>query len=116
MAVIELKGMEFFAYHGCFSEEQIIGNRFMVDVSFECNTIKAEQTDALAGTVDYQEVYKVVKSQMEIKSKLLEHVGRRISDAIKNSFPEIRLLSVKVCKCHPPLGGKIDMVLVEIKD
>ena len=28
--IIEIEGMEFFAYHGCFEAEQIVGNRFML--------------------------------------------------------------------------------------
>lgn len=28
--IIEIEGMEFFAYHGCFEAEQIVGNKFMV--------------------------------------------------------------------------------------
>ena len=27
--IIEIEGMEFFAYHGCFEAEQIVGNKFM---------------------------------------------------------------------------------------
>lgn len=116
MAEIKLKGMEFFAYHGCFKEEQLIGNRFLVDVSFEYKTTQAEQTDELSDTIDYQAVYNVVKNQMNIKSKLLEHVGGRIIKALKEKFQGITHLSVRVCKCNPPLGGKIDRVCVEVRN
>ena len=30
MAWIALEQMEFWAYHGCFTEEQVIGTRFMI--------------------------------------------------------------------------------------
>ncbi len=32
MATISITGMEFHAFHGCFKEEQVIGNTFIVDV------------------------------------------------------------------------------------
>ena len=32
MSQISIEGMEFFAYHGCFAEEQIIGTKFLVDL------------------------------------------------------------------------------------
>lgn len=102
--------MEFYAYHGCFKEEQIIGTRFLVDLYLETNTENAEQSDALADTVNYQEVYLLVKKEMEIKSKLLEHVGRRILVSIKNTFPEVRFAKIKISKMNPPLGGKIKNV------
>ncbi len=102
--------MEFYAYHGCFKEEQIIGTRFLVDLYLETDTKKAEKTDELADTVNYQEVYLLVKTEMEIKSKLLEHVGKRILDAIIKNFPEVGFAKLKISKMNPPLGGKMQNV------
>ena len=102
--------MEFYAYHGCFQEEQIIGTRFLVDLYLETDTKKAEKTDELADTVNYQEVYLLVKTEMEIKSKLLEHVGKRILDAIIKNFPEVGFAKLKISKMNPPLGGKMQNV------
>lgn len=110
MAQIALENMEFFAYHGCFSEEQIIGTRFIVDLWIESDTTEAEQTDKLSKTINYQEVFLLVKEEMAEKSKLLEHVGRRILDALKDEFPEIISAKIKVSKMNPPLGGKIGSV------
>ncbi len=107
--------MEFYAYHGCFKEEQIIGTRFLVDLYLETNTDKAEMSDELADTVNYQEVYLLVKKEMEIKSKLLEHVGRRILDAVKESFPEVNSASLKISKMNPPLGGKMKNVSLTMR-
>ncbi|OYT12618.1 MAG: hypothetical protein B6I19_09430 [Bacteroidetes bacterium 4572_114] len=73
MALISLEGMEFFAYHGCFSEEQIIGTRFVVDLYIETDMKEAEESDKLSKTINYQDVYLMVKEQMMVKSKLLEH-------------------------------------------
>ena len=64
MSKISLEGMEFFAYHGCFSEEQIIGTRFIVDLWIDANTLEAEDTDKLSKTLNYQEIYLLVKEQM----------------------------------------------------
>ncbi len=110
MAQIALEGMEFFAYHGCFSEEQIIGTRFVVDLFIETDTKEAEETDKLAKTLNYQDIYLTVKDQMGMKSKLLEHVGRRILNAVLEKFPGIDYAEVKVSKMHPALGVKIGSV------
>lgn len=114
MAQISLEGMEFFAYHGCFSEEQIIGTRFVVDLWLETDTAEAEITDKLSKTVNYQEVYLLIKEQMMIQSKLLEHVGRRIINALHEKFREITKVKIKVSKMNPPLGGKVGNVSVTI--
>ena len=110
MSTISIEKMEFYAYHGCFQEEQIIGTRFLVDLYLETDTKKAEKTDELTDTVNYQEVYLLVKTEMEIKSKLLEHVGRRILDAIIKTFPEVNFAKLKISKMNPPLGGKMQNV------
>jgi len=110
MSIITIEQMEFYAYHGCFKEEQIIGTRFLVDLSLDTNTENAEKSDKLADTVNYQEVYLLVKKEMEIKSKLLEHVGRRILDAIKNKYPQVNTAKLKISKMNPPLGGKMNNV------
>ena len=114
MSMISIEGMEFWAHHGCFEEEQIIGNRFLVDVHFEADTSLAERSDHLSDTVNYQQVYRIIQQEMEIKSKLLEHVARRIAEAIRKEFPGIGHLEVKVTKMNPPLGGNVGAVSVTL--
>lgn len=114
MALISIEGMEFFSYHGCFKEEQIIGTRFIVDVFLEADTRGAEDSDDLHRTVNYQAVYGFVKEEMGVKSKLLEHVGRRILERIRKEFPQVTECRVRVSKMHPPVGGKVEKVSVEI--
>jgi 7,8-dihydroneopterin aldolase/epimerase/oxygenase len=115
MGTIAIEGMEFFAYHGCFKEEQIIGTRFTVDIYMETDTREAEKTDDLTTTVNYQAVYAVVKDEMEIKSKLLEHVARRILDRICKDYLQITSCRIKISKMNPPVGGKVEKVSVELK-
>jgi 7,8-dihydroneopterin aldolase/epimerase/oxygenase len=114
MSVISLENMEFFAYHGCFAEEQVIGTRFLVSLDLETDTSQAELTDDLHKTVNYQMVYQLVKSEMEIKSKLLEHVAHRILKSLKIKFPSINRANVKISKMHPPVGGKMEKVSVTL--
>ena len=114
MGKIAIEGMEFFAYHGCFSEEQIIGTRFVVDLVLETDTRQAEASDKLSRTINYQEVYLVAKAQMIIKSNLLEHVGRRILDAVMAQFEQITHARIKIAKMNPPLGGKVGSVSITL--
>lgn len=110
MSLIVLEGMEFFAYHGCFKEEQKIGTKFKIDLTLEVDTDEAARYDDLHLTINYLTVYQMVKKQMEIKSKLLENVGKRILDELYIQFPQIKNAQVKVSKMNPPLGGKLDSV------
>ena len=116
MGTISIEGMEFFSYHGCFKEEQIIGTRFTVDVFMETDTSEAELTDNLARTVNYQTVYGLVAEEMSVKSRLLENVARRITDRLKGEFPQVLAVRIKISKMNPPVGGKVEKVSVELRD
>ena len=116
MPEISIEGMEFFAYHGCFKEEQIIGTRFLVDVYLETDTKAAEYSDDLKKTVNYQSVFQVVKEEMAIKSRLLEHVSRRIVDRLFKEFPAIDNIRIKLSKINPPVGGKVDRVSISMTE
>ena len=115
MSKITIENMEFYAYHGHFEEEQKIGTWFSLDLIMDVDTSKAELSDELEDTVDYSAVYQVVKEQMMIPSKLLENVGRRILNTIKERFPEVKDAQLKVRKMNPPLGGKMAFVSLEFK-
>ena len=108
MGKIILKGMEFFAYHGCHSEEQIIGNKFIVDISINADTSKAEEEDDLTGTINYQTVYDLVKMEMNVKSKLIEFVASRIIDTIYDAFPSVLKVELTLYKMNPPVNGKVE--------
>lgn len=115
MSIISLEGMEFFAYHGCFKEEQVIGTKFLIDLFIETETTEAELSDNLSKTINYQEVYILVEIEMKQKSKLLEHVARRILSSLKFNFPQTKYAKIKISKINPPLGGQIKNVSLTIE-
>lgn len=116
MSEIILEGMEFFSYHGCFKEEQIIGNKFIVDLKIQLDTSKAEISDHINDTINYQKVYLIVKDEMDKKSHLLEHISRRIINSLYQNFPHIEKIIVKISKINPPLGGSVRSVSVVITE
>ena len=73
-----------------------------------------EFSDNLNDTVNYQSVFNLVKDEMKNRSKLLEHVGRRILKRIQTDFPVVEHGKIKIRKLNPPLGGKIDFVSLEL--
>jgi dihydroneopterin aldolase len=106
MHIIELENMEFFAYHGCFAEEQITGNKFTVNLKVITDESMSAVSDSLDDAVNYQSVYNIVAREMKQTSKLLENVCRRILDAVYAEIKNIKYVSVKVSKLNPPMGGK----------
>ena len=54
----------------------------------------------------------IVKEEMAIKSKLLEHVANRILDRIFSEIPLVENAQVSVSKINPPIGGDVESVAV----
>lgn len=106
--------MEFHAHHGCLDFEKVLGNTFVVNMTMELDTHQAGRTDELGDTLNYQLVYDLVKTEMEIPSKLIEQVGQRILHAVFERFDQIQHLTVQLLKLNPPLGGKVESVSIEL--
>lgn len=110
MATIELENMEFYAFHGCYKEEQMVGNRFLVNATIEGDFSKPAKSDNIEDSVNYLKVYELIRKEMEITSHLLEHITSRILDCIYSNFEGIDKITVKVSKICPPLGGRVEKV------
>ena len=115
MGLIQLENMEFYAYHGHYKEEQIVGSKFLVSLSIRTDLSKATATDNLKDTVNYHKAYIVVKEEMKKKSNLIENTASRILDALYENFPAITYAAVKISKLNPPVGGKVDCVSVTLE-
>lgn len=116
VGTIELEGMEFHAYHGCYNEERVNGNLFVVDFSASVPMKDAAESDDLDDTIDYGRIYAVIAEQMSTPSNLLEHVAARIVNAIAEAFPTLEHFSVRVSKKNPPVGGNVSWARVTLNN
>jgi dihydroneopterin aldolase len=114
MVKIELIGLEFFAYHGVYSEEQNAGNNFIVNLSVAGEFDDAVQNDNLEGTIDYEKLYAVIADEMHTRSKLLEHLAGRILNRIIEGHRQIKEIKIEIEKLNPPINGKCRATRVSI--
>ncbi|HRW86562.1 MAG TPA: dihydroneopterin aldolase [Bacteroidales bacterium] len=112
MGLIQIEGMEFYSFHGHYREEQIVGSKFIVDLTIETDMLMASQSDNLKDAVNYQKAYEIVKEEMGRKSYLLENIAGRILDALLRDLQGISKATIRVSKLNPPMGGKIHSVSV----
>ena len=112
--VIEITGIKIYAFHGCLPEEEKIGGHYIVDVMLNTDFSPATLTDTLSDTIDYVDVNLIVKEEMAIRSKLIEHVGQRIIERLKNRFTTLHSSRVKIRKLCPPIQGDVDEVSITI--
>ncbi|MEO9477444.1 MAG: dihydroneopterin aldolase [Cyclobacteriaceae bacterium] len=115
MGKVSLEGMEFYARHGYYEEERIIGNKYSVDVTIEADLSDAADTDKLEGTINYEVVYEIVAKVMAVDALLLEHLAGKIIKDLKSTFPSIKKTCVKVSKYNPPIKGLCHRAVVELE-
>ena len=112
---VALEGMEFFAFHGFYDEEQKIGNKYGVDLRVYVDLAAAAATDSLPRTINYEQLYAIVLAEMRLPARLLEHLGQRILDRVLHQFPHVAIVEVSVSKFNPPLGGICERARVTLR-
>lgn len=107
MIKVSLHGAEFFAHHGFYPEEQILGNKFVINIDVEFITNADMTGDHIADTVNYEQLYTIVEEEMRHTRKLLEAVAQAIADRVRDAYPYIEKISVELRKLNPPLKGLV---------
>ena len=102
---VALEGLEFHAYHGVYPHERSSGNKFEVDVVVQTEFSDSAFQDDLRGTINYEDLYAIVKDEMAKPSKLLETVGYAIASRTLEAFFEAQTVEVQISKFNPPIGG-----------
>lgn len=116
MIKVSLRGAEFFAYHGFYPEEQLLGNRFIVDIDAEFNPSADISQDEIANTVNYEQLYAVAAHEMQHTRKLLETVAQGIAHKIRSQHPFIETITVELKKLNPPLKGVVAYSSITVID
>lgn len=116
MDTIELRGLTFYGYHGAFSEEQRLGQRFVVDIRLHLDLEAAGRLDDLTRTVDYGQVAEIVKATVEGRPfRLIEALAEAIAAAILEAHAPVEEIQVRVAKPSAPVAAApTGLVAVEL--
>jgi len=107
MQELFIEDIRLHAFHGCLEEEARIGGKYRVDIKSVADFSACADTDDLTKTVDYVLVYQLVKEQMDIRSKLIETVAKRIAQALQKAYPWVKEWEVSLTKFNPPVNGNL---------
>ena len=111
---ILLQGLTFFGRHGCHAAENELGQKFIVDITLECDLRAAGTSDALDDTLNYIAIYEAAKSIVEGEpAKLLEHIAERIATA-SLEHQIVQSVTVRIRKPHIALPVALEFLGVEI--
>ncbi|HEX2684667.1 MAG TPA: dihydroneopterin aldolase [Ferruginibacter sp.] len=113
MLSISLNDLAFFSFHGVHDEERILGNNFIVQVSF--SFLPSEKILVLEQTINYASVYKIIKQRMAIPTALLETLAQEMVEDIHAFDTRIKSVSVTIGKKDPPIPGISGSVIVNFK-
>jgi dihydroneopterin aldolase len=102
MLKIELSKMQFHGYHGVHEDESKAGGDFEVNIVVYFKPV-ALPVRHLNETIDYTQLYAVVKQRMERRTRLLETLATEIADEILNSFLSVQEAEVSIKKLNPPI-------------
>ena len=113
MLTIQLHKVHFYAYHGVHHEEALTGNEFEVSlqVSFQENPL---YLDDLSSTINYSELFELVKQRMMRRTALLEKVAGDIINEIHAAYPFVMRIKISIFKLQaaiPYLDGKVGITL-----
>ena len=111
---IFLKDLRFHAFHGVMPQERKVGGDFLVSLRMGYDISKAMRTDEVSDTLNYAEVYALVRKEMEQPSALLERVAGRIAEALFASDPKILNIDLWLPKVNPPMGADCQGAGVEL--
>lgn len=115
MDKIYMNELAFYGYHGVFTEENKLGQRFLVDLTLELDLAKAGTADNLDETINYGDVYERVKAVVEGEPyKLVETVAEKVTSDLLNAYERLQACTVKVTKPDPPIPGHYRSVAVEM--
>jgi dihydroneopterin aldolase len=85
-----------------YAEEKKLGNTYKVNVHIDFTPMK-ELVDQLDQTIDYVNVYAIIKKWMEIPTSLLETLVGNIADEILINQPLADKVFVSITKVHMPI-------------
>jgi len=114
MTKIGLMGMEFHSFHGYYTEEQSVGNNYVIDVTVELPVSPGQMKDSLERTVNYETIYQICHAEMSNSRHLIETVADNILAKVGELAPKGSEILVKLRKKNPLLGGLVDHAIVEL--
>lgn len=115
MDKIILKNLGFYGFHGVLEAENVLGQKFFVDIELGVSLKEAGKSDAVEDTVHYGMVYDLVKSVVEGPAlNLIEAVAEKTVDEIFSHFQKVETVKMQLRKPEAPVRGVYDHFAVEI--
>ena len=101
---IELRGLQFYSFHGLYEEEKKVGGEFVVDVwakfPAEDNRLKS-----INETVNYAALFAIIRDEMNHPRELLETIAQSIAEKIYAKYGVLKEVEIRIEKKKAPIVG-----------
>lgn len=115
MDKVIIRGLEVFAKHGVFQEENVLGQKFVVDAVLYTDTRKAGMTDELEDAIDYGDVcHEIDIFLREHTYKLIEKAAEALAEHLLKEIELLREIDLEIRKPWAPVGLPLEEVAVAI--
>jgi dihydroneopterin aldolase/2-amino-4-hydroxy-6-hydroxymethyldihydropteridine diphosphokinase len=112
---ITIKGLEVFANHGVYPEENRLGQKFVVNAVLYVDTRAAGLSDDLDLSVNYGTVCHQITDFLTANTyKLIERVAEELARHILINNPLVHEIDVEIEKPGAPIGLPLETVSVKI--
>ena len=103
MIRIHLEQLQFYAYHGLYKEESVLGNEYIVDITLEYQP-EQKLISTIDQTVDYTKIYELIAQRMKIQTDLLETIASEFCYQILHQFKSVDSIFFTIKKLNPPIS------------
>ena len=104
MITIHLQNLKFYSFHGVHEEEKLLGNDYEVNADVQFHEEDSE-IDSLSQTINYVDIFEIIKNRMNTPTQLLETVVMDIGNTIHEKYNYVRSINISLKKNHPPIQG-----------
>lgn len=111
---VEVSGLSLYTHHGVEAAEREVGQRLVLDLSFELAECDAVVTDRVEDTIDYADVcQEVALAAQERSYRTLERLCAAIATRLSDRYGAEHV-TVRAAKPEPPMALPVDEVSVEV--
>jgi dihydroneopterin aldolase/2-amino-4-hydroxy-6-hydroxymethyldihydropteridine diphosphokinase len=115
MDQIKIQGLQVFANHGVYPEENALGQKFVINAVLYTDTRQAGLTDQLELSINYGEVSQhITRFLKEHTFKLLERAAELLARELLLTYPLLQKIDLEIQKPWAPVGLPLDTVSVAI--
>lgn len=112
--ILQLRGLDFYGFHGCVDEERKVGHRYLVDADCHISS-ETPITDDVEGLVNYAELASAILTfAQNTNCWSIEFLTREIGERILELFLDIQSIDITVTMPLPAAPVMVQSIAVKM--